>query len=320
MSRRGGRGRRGRGNAGALRPDSKPANVRETAGRGGRGNAGAPRTDAKPANVREIAGRSGSAGAPRERIPAAISLRERILKLLGSPRYQPQDKVELTHELGLTSDDRAQLRTLLRDMEQEGVIARIRKDRYVLPREANLFTGILRLTRNGRARLDCGEGPQIFISPENAGVAMHGDRVVARQIHEGREQRDDRRSAQVIRILERANETIVGTLQASKRFYFVVPDDARLVHNIYVEHGEGSVGDKVVVKLEEWLSPETNPEGRIIEVLGPASAPGVDMLSIIRRNNLPTEFTGAVLEARRIASRRKWMSMTPRGARICGMS
>ncbi len=62
-----------------------------------------------------------------------------------------------------------------------------------------------------------------------------------------------------------------------------------------------AMGDKVVVRLEEWLSPETNPEGQIIEVLGPADAPGVDMLSIIRRNNLPTEFPEAVLaEAERI--------------------
>ncbi len=64
------------------------------------------------------------------------------------------------------------------------------------------------------------------------------------------------------------------------------------------------VGDKVVVRLEEWLSPETNPEGRIIEVLGRAGDPGVDMLSIIRRNNLPTDFPEAVLaEAARVPER-----------------
>jgi ribonuclease R len=252
---------------------------------------------------------------PRPRRPAAAAgqgpaLRERILKLLRDPRYQPLDKVELTRELGLSSDDRAQLRALLRSMEQEGVIARIRKDRYVIPREANLCTGILRVSRGGNARLDCGTEPHIFVSSENAGVAMNGDRVVARLVHEGRQQRPDpqgRPSAQVIRILERANETIVGTLQSSKRFFYVVPDDSRIVHNIYVlPDRDGapqtpSIGDKVVVRLEEWTTPETNPEGRIIEVLGRADAPGVDMLSIIRRNNLPTEFPEAVLaEAARV--------------------
>jgi len=238
------------------------------------------------------------------------SLRERILKLMREPRYQPLDKVEMSGKLGLSSDDRGQLRALLRGMEQEGVIARIRKDRYVLPQEANLCTGILRVSRGGNARLDCGTEPHIHVSAENAGVAMNGDRVVARMIHEGRQQRvapAGRPSAEVIRILERANATIVGTLQSSKRFFYVVPDDSRIVHNIYVlPDRDGaprlpSLGDKVVVRLEEWTSRETNPEGRIIEVLGPATAPGVDMLSIIRRNNLPTEFPEGVLsEAERV--------------------
>jgi ribonuclease R len=215
------------------------------------------------------------------------------------PRYQPLDKVELTGKLGLSSDDRAELRGLLRGMEQEGVIARIRKDRYVLPQEANLCTGILRVSRGGNARLDCGTEPHIFVPSEKAGVAMNGDRVVARMIlGRGAEARP---AAEVIRILERAHETIVGTLECSKRFFYVVPDDSRITHNIYVlPDRDGAprtpaIGDKVVVRLEEWISPETNPEGRIIEVLGRSTDPGVDMLSIIRRNNLPTEFPVAVL-------------------------
>ncbi|HEX4085335.1 MAG TPA: ribonuclease R [Chthoniobacteraceae bacterium] len=235
---------------------------------------------------------------------AAAPLRKRILDLLGTPDYQPLDKVELTRKLGLTPDDRARLRTDLRAMEQEGKIARIRKDRYVIPREANLLTGILRVSRGGNARLDCGQEPHIPIPAQYTGTALHGDRVVARMVHEGVRQRLDshgRPTAQVIRILERANSTIVGTLQSSKRFFYVVPDDPRITHDIYVTPDRDAterrpnIGDKVVVRMEEWTSPETNPEGHIIEVLGPASEPGVDMLAIIRRNNLPTEFPEPVL-------------------------
>ncbi len=79
------------------------------------------------------------------------------------------------------------------------------------------------------------------------------------------------------------------------------PDDPRLVHDVYVQAPSGRAGDKVVVRLEAWESRHVNPEGEIIEVLGPASAPGVDMLSIIRKYHLPTEFPKAVLdEASRI--------------------
>jgi ribonuclease R len=111
----------------------------------------------------------------------------------------------------------------------------------------------------------------------------------------------------VIRILERAHDTIVGTLQRSRNFYYVVPDDPRFVHDIYVRlvaavqedrrsETAATVGDKVVVRLDDWQSRHVNPEGEIIEVLGPASAPGVDVLSIIRKYHLPTEFPSDVLE------------------------
>ena len=110
----------------------------------------------------------------------------------------------------------------------------------------------------------------------------------------------------MIRILERAHDTIVGTLQRSRNFYYAVPDDPRFVHDIYVRpvaavqedrrsETAATVGDKVVVRLDDWQSRHVNPEGEIIEVLGPASAPGVDVLSIIRKFHLPTEFPSDVL-------------------------
>src|SRR5207253_3054441 len=59
---------------------------------------------------------------------------------------------------------------------------------------------------------------------------------------------------------------------------------------------EATVGDKVVVRLDAWESRHVNPEGEIIEVLGPASAPGVDILSIVRKYHLPAEFPRNVSE------------------------
>src|SRR5262249_37159569 len=94
--------------------------------------------------------------------------------------------------------------------------------------------------------------------------------------------------------------------QRSRSFYYVVPDDPRFVHDIYVrplttEEGPrpgtaATVGDKVVVRLDDWQSRHVNPEGEIVEVLGPATAPGVDVLSIIRKYHLSTEFPSDVLE------------------------
>jgi ribonuclease R len=240
--------------------------------------------------------------------PEPTQLREQILHLLGAPNYRPLDNVELGKALGRKSGVRMNLNAVLREMEHAGEIARIRKNRYVLPAEADLVTGTLSVHQSGFAFLPREKpGEQdLFIAAENTGTAMHGDKVVARITRDERFARAkgrDRAEGRVIRILERAHDTIVGTLEQSKNFFYVVPDDPRIVHNVYVQFPPQTQlpkpprrGDKVVVRLERWESRHVNPEGEIIEVLGASSAPGVDMLSIIRKYHLPTEFPKPVIE------------------------
>src|SRR5581483_4579373 len=214
-------------------------------------------------------------------------LKQQVLDLLGSAKYQPLDKVGISKKLGVSSDARVDLRKALHELEQDGAIARIRKDRYVIPEAADLCTGVLQMHQSGSAHVLCEKGGRdLYIAAENTWTALNGDCVVARVMHEGAAQRE----------------------RQMKQFCYVIPDEPRFVHNIYVRAGETQlarpprVGDKVVVKLDEWKSRHVNPEGEIIELLGPASAPGVDMLSIIRKHHLPAEFPAAVLrEAEKIS-------------------
>jgi len=239
--------------------------------------------------------------------PNGRKIREKILALLARKDYGPLDKIEIARKLGLESSERVALRKMLRELERLGEIARIRKNRYVLPAEADLVTGKLSIHQAGYGFLTTETPGQadIFIAAENTGTAMHGDRVVARITRDAvprrPKDRQGRSEGRVIRILERARNTVVGTLQHSRNFYYVVPDDPRLVHDVYVRPAQdrpqtaATVGDKVVVRLESWESRHVNPEGEIIEVLGPAAASGIDMLSIIRKCGLPTEFPKSVV-------------------------
>jgi ribonuclease R len=247
------------------------------------------------------------------------TIREKVLALLRAPDYRPRDRDEIARALGLQGRDRVAVRKTLSELEHAGEIVRIRKNCYVLPAEADLVTGKLSIHQAGYGFLvpeKAGEA-DVFVAAENTGTAMNGDRVVARINRDVPQRRAKDRAGQasrnrsegrVIRILERARDTIVGTLQHSRNFYYVVPDDPRLVHNVYVQVPPRAKvpkaptgGDKVVVRLEAWESRHVNPEGEIIEVLGAATAPGIDMLSIIRKYDLPTDFPKAVLdEANRI--------------------
>jgi ribonuclease R len=234
------------------------------------------------------------------------NIRDQILALLARKDYRPLDKDDIARRLGVSGGGRVALRKTLRQLERTGEIARIRKNRYVLPAEADLVAGKLSIHPAGYGFLapeTAGE-PDIFIAAENIGTAMHGDRVVVRISRDEPYTRvKGRREGRVIRILERAHDTIVGTLQRSRNFHYVVPDDPRFVHDVYVRpeteqrlERPANVGDKVVVRLEPWESRHVNPEGEIIEVLGAASTPGVDVLSIIRKYHLPTEFPRNVLD------------------------
>ncbi|HEY2104012.1 MAG TPA: ribonuclease R [Chthoniobacterales bacterium] len=232
-------------------------------------------------------------------------LRGQILQLIRDPKYRPLDKTEIADALGYNASRRSEIRPLLRELEQEGEIARIRKNRFVLPDTADLVTGTLTVHEAGYAFLTNEKAGQadLFIAAENTGTAMHGDRVVARinRPAELSRARRPRAEGRIIRILARAHHEIVGTLQHTRNFFYVVPDDPRLVHNIYVQRAplNGRVpnpADKVVVQLEQWESRHVNPEGKIVEILGPRTAPGVDIISIIRKYHLPVAFPREVLE------------------------
>ncbi|MDQ3114998.1 MAG: ribonuclease R [Verrucomicrobiota bacterium] len=234
--------------------------------------------------------------------------KQRILALLRAPKYRPLDRKELARALGFKNEVRSDLKPALHELEQAGEIARIRKNRFILPGEADLVTGKLQIHQAGFGFL-MREGPDqgdIFISAENTGTSMNGDRVVARITRDADYARarsgSNRPEGRIIRILERAHDTIVGTLQQTRNFFYVVPDDPRMVHNVYVQPRPlpgaprpPQPNDKVVVRLEPWESRHVNPEGEIIELLGRATDPGIDMLSIIRKNNLPIDFPEAVL-------------------------
>jgi ribonuclease R len=250
------------------------------------------------------------------------TIREKVMALLRAPNYRPGDRNEIAQALGAKGRQRIEVRRTLRELEHAGEIVRIRKNRYVFPSEADLVTGKLSIHQAGYGFLvpeKSGE-PDIFVAAENTGTAMNGDRVVvriSRDVPQRRGKDQNRSEGRVIRILERARDTIVGTLQHSRNFYYIVPDDPRLVHDVYVKSprvcsrdpmgrlaghkSTATLGDKVVVRLEDWQSRHVNPEGEIIEVLGAANAPGIDMLSIIRKYGLPTEFPKSVTdEANRI--------------------
>ncbi|HYV28500.1 MAG TPA: ribonuclease R, partial [Candidatus Eisenbacteria bacterium] len=234
---------------------------------------------------------------------------EKLLAALRQKDYVPSNVPELLEALGLQRNQQQQLQSVLRKMELTGHIARIKGNRYIEPREADLIPGRIRMNRQGKGFLQP-DDPRLkeITIPENAtSTALHEDRVLVRRDVRPRGLRPDlppQSTGKVVRILERQRRQIVGTLRRSRQFLFVIPDDPRIPHDIYVTPPRdvgrpANVDDKVVVELREWESRHTNPEGEIIEVLGAPDAEGVDMLSVLRQYSLPLHFPKNVLQEAR---------------------
>jgi ribonuclease R len=232
-------------------------------------------------------------------------MENQILKLLGRDDYAPANVPELLQQLGWSRNQQHPLQRELRRLEESGRIARIKGNRYILPQEADLIPGRIRMNRAGKGFLQPDDTTIKEIAiPENATLtALHEDHVLVR-----RDRPESKNTGTVIRVLKRHRTKIVGTLQRGKRFLYVVPDDPRIPHDIYVPEPRdvgrpAQVGDKVVVELREWESRNANPEGEVIEVLGAPDEEGVDMLSVLRQYSLPLHFPKNVLaEARAIGS------------------
>ena len=235
------------------------------------------------------------------------TLANRILRILGNEALPVP---AIAKALQLQKGALRGLGQILNGLERRGGIVRVRGDHYILPQAADLFTGKLQIHAGGSGHVLAEEqgGKDLFVASENLGNALNGDRVVARLIRQprshGRPRRESRPEGRILRVVERAGTPVVGTLQKTKNFLHVVADDPRFPRNLYVPSAEGAkLGDKVVARLDRWENSHVNPEGAIVEVLGPAGSPGVDMLSVIHKHGLPREFPAPVsVEAERFGS------------------
>jgi len=230
-------------------------------------------------------------------------MREPILRLLGQKDYVPLSAENLSRHLRVTPEQEPEFQRTLRKLERDGEIACIKGARYALASDADLIPGRIRMNRAGRGFLqpDDSSLKEISIAESATGTALHEDRVlVRRDVRRKNFREGDQENGTVVRILERKRTQIVGTLAQSKQFLYVIPDDPRIPHDVYVTPPRDvgrkpNLGDKVVVELREWESRHSNPEGEIIEVLGAPDEEGVDMLSVLRQYSLPLHFPKAVL-------------------------
>lgn len=155
-------------------------------------------------------------------------------------------------------------------------------------------TGVVDLTQSGNAYIISPELDQdVFISRGNMLRAFDGDRVKV-ALKPGNRRRAE---GEIIEVIDRARHDIVGTVEVTGDYAFVVPDKRKIPIDIFIPPGQvGDVldGDRVICRIVEWPDNKKNPQGEIIERLGALGNNDVEMKSILVENGFPLEFSDRV--------------------------
>lgn len=217
--------------------------------------------------------------------------------------YVPMKLKEIAILLQIPKEQKAELKEVLDALEAEGKIHVTKKGKYVKG-EGQHFTGVYQAHPRGFGFVTIeGETDDIFIPEEDRGGAFQGDTV---EITIGKAPEGRRREGKVVRIVERGTTKVVGLYRVRKNqnYGFVIPDNQRFLHDIFVplERAKGAVdGHKVVAELISYGNDSQKPEGKIVEILGHVNDPGVDILSIVKDYDIPSEFPEKVMnQAERI--------------------
>jgi ribonuclease R len=221
-----------------------------------------------------------------------------LLTFMKEEAYTPLTIQELEEAFGI--EDSAAFKDFVKalvSMEEQGLIVRTRSNRYGLPDKMNLIRGKVIGHPKGFAFVETEEKDKqdIFIPPSDLKNAMHGDIVLVRLNPQSSGQREE---GQVVRIIERGVKEIVGTYEESRSFGFVVVDDKRITHDIFIPKAasKGAVdGHKVVVRLVTYPEGRMSAEGEVVHILGHKNDPGIDILSVIHKYGLPQEFPAEVI-------------------------
>jgi ribonuclease R len=236
---------------------------------------------------------------------------------------------QLLRELGAKGHSKENLEHALDRLTERGELVELRSGHYVSTRVSRQYsTGRLNMHRDGYGFLISdqpieGIRGDIFVPPESAQKAMHGDRVL---VHIGRIEHDGRADGEIIRVLRRAHTEVVGEFRVKRTGAFVIPHDDRIRQWIEIPNGleipeESAAQDRVgaqaievhgsadldgmIVNCEILEFPEDDGHavGRVIEVLGHPDDFGVDVEVMIRKHHIPHRFPVEVIEqAQRISA------------------
>ncbi|HEY6043827.1 MAG TPA: ribonuclease R, partial [Nitrosospira sp.] len=180
-------------------------------------------------------------------------------------------------------------------MLREGQIMRNRKGDICVVEKLDLIKGRVQGHADGFGFLIPDDGsPDLFLSAKEMHKVLHGDHVMVRETGVDRR---GRREGTIVEVLERGVTQLVGRLHADHGILFVEAENRRISQDILIPREESMgarAGQVVTVEIIQQPSKHAQPIGRIIEVVGDYTAPGMEIEIALRKHDLPYQFPSEV--------------------------
>ena len=259
-----------------------------------------------PAQQAAIALRASDPHLERERATYQDPLpsREFILQVMAA-EGAPLQQEELVERLAISDDEVEFFARRLQAMARAGQIIVNRRRALCIAEKLDLVAGTVQGHPDGFGFLIRDDNqPDMFLSQGEMSKVLHGDRVMVRP---GGIDRRGRIEGEVVEVLERANTTIVGTYRVEHGIGRIEPADRRLHHDMLIPadaRGEAQNGQIVMAEIVQQPGRHSPPIARVVQVLGNATDPGMEIEIALRKHKLPHTFPPEVeAEAARIPVR-----------------
>jgi ribonuclease R len=218
------------------------------------------------------------------------NIKTKILSFI-SLQDKPVTLKKIAEEVSI---DPEKLKMLLNELIKENELVKLKSGKYSLINKLSLFTGFVDGNPDGYAFFiaDNGVIEDLFIPPNKLNGAIHGDRVAIRV-----EEYNKRKEAYVVKVLERKYTRLVGRVEKSKHFAYVIPFMKKFFYDIYIPHkysADLKDDDVVVCTIINFPEKRKNPEGKISKILGHLNDPGIENKIVLEKYDLSTKFPKAI--------------------------
>jgi len=224
-------------------------------------------------------------------------LTQLITEVLQKSGNQSLNYKQVSAKLNLPDQEsKIGVQEILKAGTRSGLFKEVSKGKYILKELRTILTGRVDMTADGSAYIvtDDESEDDIYIAPRKLRNALHGDIV---KIHAYESKRIGKKEGEVVEVVERARKSFTGVLKVSPRFAFLIADDRKMLHDIFVpiEDLNGAKdSEKVVVTITDWPAGSKNPVGKVKDILGAQGENNTEMNAILADYGFPLSFPDAV--------------------------